>query len=196
MDTIFIRILLESLFVLWFLTTTTNGLSSSYFKTTTAPDEINQGITPMSEPPIIKTTIPIMGISLKIDDSSSKLFNDIEYLLILFKRVIKNINHTTIRIYIESLLTIVHRAIENSEIYEHDVVKIENLFDSINEQVSITVIFYGKYAIPQLQDAITQVKKTFKCSESSFYSSFQPIYYKFENFSHILSDKIDKLVKK
>jgi hypothetical protein len=190
------RILLESLFVLWFWITVTNGLSSSYFKTTTTPDETMNGITPMSEPPMVKTTAIILGVSLKIDDSSSKLFNDIEYLLILFKRVIKNINHTTIRIYIESLLTIVHRAIENSEIYEHDVVKIQNLFDSINEQISITVIFYGKYAIPQLQDAITQVKKTFKCSESSFYSSFQPIYFKFENFSHTLSDKINDLVKK
>ena len=132
--------------------------------------------------------------NIKLDDTSSKLFNDIEYLLILFKRVIKNINHSSIRLYIDNLLTIVHRAIENGEVFDDDVIKIESLFDAINDQVFATKIFYGKYSIPQLQEAITQVKKTFKCSDKTPYANFQRVFFKFELFSHILSDKIEDLV--
>ena len=190
--TLFKRILLESIFVFCLCVTSNSMTSPHVHERASTGTVLNQGITPIAES-VIKTTLIVYGTSLKIDDSSSKLFNDIEYLFILFKRVIKNIHHTTIRIYIDKLLTIVHKAIENSEIYENDVIKMQNLFDLINDLVNVTKIFYGKYSIPQLVEAISQVKKTFKCSDLSLYSSFQTIYLKFESFFHILSNRINEL---
>jgi hypothetical protein len=180
MKLIFISILAFTIFI-----NKSNGFSTSYFTL------FNSNEDPALP---IPTTLSTLGIKIQLDDSTNKLFNDIEYLLILFKRVIKNINHTKIRVHIENLLSIIHKSLENTEIHEDDVKKLESMFDLINDQLNTIKIFYGKYSIPQLQDALTYVEKTFKCSEFNLYSDIPSVFHKFEYFTNTLSDRIEEMV--